>query len=287
MNGTNTLQTRSGTAFSPWTRNVGTPLHVPDFDFEECLQKALVASQAAGAAPSASDQTPSRGPSSSSPSSTSPPSYQSPDDPDDPAVGPTTLPSDCERLRDIAEIESLFKAFARTSEPKRTSDMFSATSSLRATSSAPDSEAQALPGGSLPDSPTTCTPSKTKKKFHADQRSKAHRRKRRGGESAKVSLLYPDGKPPKPCALRQIQNALALYADWDYPTVFAEDDTAVDADRAEVIQTDWDMDEDDIPVSSTAYTARFVKQTDADRRNITVEEAKRLPGFRYIPWTGR
>ena len=75
--------------------------------------------------------------------------------------------------------------------------------------------------------------------------------------------------------------------DWNYTTVFARDDASVDIPDTKPIETDWNMDDDDIPVSSTAYTARFVKQTDTDRRNLTKDEACRLPGFRYVPWTGR
>ncbi|TFK78847.1 hypothetical protein K466DRAFT_606616 [Polyporus arcularius HHB13444] len=52
-------KTRSGLGFSPWTTNIGTPLHAPDdFDVEQRIQAVLAESRAASEAGSPSDYPP-------------------------------------------------------------------------------------------------------------------------------------------------------------------------------------------------------------------------------------
>lgn len=239
-------QTRTGLGFSPWTSDIGPPIHAPDdFDLEARIKAVLRETE------------------DGSPVGDSLPvgdellhSHHDSADPDEPVLA---APADM--AASPLSLDHLFDSFAKVDNP---------------------SAAHAAPAGSVD------VGSESKKTTHARKHNKEHRNGQRDRRALTSLGLANSSKPLKKSALKKLLTTVALQSDCDVEAALVRDDNAFPAQPdVTPIETDLSLEMEDVPVASSAFVGRLIKQTPEDRARVDVDELRKQEGWGYKDWNGK
>ncbi|KAL7284430.1 hypothetical protein ACG7TL_001720 [Trametes sanguinea] len=149
--------------------------------------------------------------------------------------------------------------------------------------------ASPTPAMSSAASPVVPADNISKDKFHAKQRAKARRLKKRPLSDA-AGAPGVAKRVVKGVAVKRRAAALALSAsvpsEGEVAAALAADSSSATIAGAEPIHTDFALSMDALPVAKTAFVGKRLAQTASDRADVSKGDLL-AAGYQYVPWDGR